>query len=62
MKEKMQVRVDAEIKKILREIAEESKGKLTMSELVRLFIYEGLDNRGLLPGSEKAKLKEPLLS
>ena len=60
MKERIQIRISKDVKKILQQIAKESGGKLATSELVSLFIYEGLDNRGFLPESVKAKVKDQI--
>lgn len=47
------VKISKEIKQQLKEIAEASGGQFTISELVRMFIYEGLDSRGMLPKNDK---------
>ena len=45
--EKITTRVKPKTFELLKEIAEASGGNLTMSKLVRMFIKEGLEKRGL---------------
>ena len=49
----IKLRINKRIKERLQEISQASDGTLTVSDLVRMFIEDGLYERGLLPEDYK---------